>query len=84
MSHFAELAKLCQRLARTPGRLDKRRLVAGYLKALAPDEVGTAVAFLTARPFPASDPRVLNVRGLPGWSDRAAPAVMPSVCPISS
>ncbi|HET9491341.1 MAG TPA: ATP-dependent DNA ligase [Methylomirabilota bacterium] len=85
MSHFAELAKLCQRLARTPGRLDKRRLVAGYLKALAPDEVGTAVAFLTARPFPASDPRVLNVRGLPGWSDRAAPAAdtPPADAPLS-
>jgi DNA ligase-1 len=74
MSHFADLAELCQRLARTPGRLDKRRLVAGYLKSLRPDEVGTAVAFLTARPFPDSDPRVLNVRGLlPPSSGSAGP-----------
>jgi len=72
MSRFADLADLCQRLARTPGRLDKRRLVADYLKSLTPNEVGTAVAFLTARPFPASDPRVLNVRGLP--SDAAPPS----------
>ncbi len=83
MSRFADLAELCQRLARTPGRLEKRRLVAEYLKSLAPGEVGTAVAFLTARPFPASDPRVLNVRGLP--SDAAPrslgrpPAVVPGL-----
>jgi DNA ligase-1 len=75
MSRFAELAELCQRLARTPGRLDKRRLVAEYLKSLEPGEVATAVAFLTARPFPASDPRVLNVRGLP--SPENAPAGPP-------
>ena len=65
MSRFADLAELSQRLAGTPGRLDKRRLVADYLKSLAPGDVSTAVAFLTARPFPTSDPRVLNVRGLP-------------------
>jgi DNA ligase-1 len=56
---------LCQRLANTPSRLDKRRLVAEYLRSLPSDQVATAVAFLTGRPFPASDPRVLNVRGLP-------------------
>ena len=85
MSRFVELAELCQRLARTPGRLDKRRLVAGYLKALPSDEVGTAVAFLTARPFPASDPRVLNVRGLPRRSDRTPPSPegFPADAPLS-
>jgi DNA ligase-1 len=39
--------------------------VAEFLTAVPPAEVGLAVAFLTARPFPASDPRVLGVRGLP-------------------
>jgi DNA ligase 1 len=47
------------------GRLEKRRLVAEFLCRLEPTEVETAVAFLTGRPFPASDPRVLGVRGLP-------------------
>jgi DNA ligase-1 len=62
---FAELAELCRRLEGTRGRLDKRRLVAGFLSRIRPDEAGIAVAFLTGRPFPPSDPRVLSVRGLP-------------------
>jgi len=66
VTRFAEFAALGRRLEATPGRLEKRRLVADFLKALDPDEVGPAVAFLTARPFPTSDPRVLGVRGLPG------------------
>jgi DNA ligase-1 len=68
MASFGELAALCRRLRDTPGRLDKRRLVAAYLRALPSGEVPTAVAFLTGRPFPPSDPRVLNVRGLPELS----------------
>ena len=71
MTRFAEFAALGRRLEATPGRLEKRRLVAEFLAAVEPAEVGLAVAFLTARPFPASDPRVLGVRGLP----RGVPAV---------
>ena len=62
---FADFVALCRRLESTRGRLDKRRLVADYLRALPDDVVGIAVAFLIARPFPTSDPRVLGVRGLP-------------------
>jgi DNA ligase-1 len=62
---FADFGALGRRLEATPGRLDKRRLVADFLRAIEPDEVGLAVAFLTGRPFPTSDPRVLGVRGLP-------------------
>jgi DNA ligase-1 len=62
---FAEFAALCRRLATTPGRLDKRRLTAEYLRALEADAVAPAVDFLTGRAFPATDPRALNVRGLP-------------------
>jgi DNA ligase-1 len=62
---FADLVALCRRLSTTPGRVDKRRLTATFLRSLAAEEVGTAVAFLTGRPFPPSDPRVLGVRGLP-------------------
>jgi len=61
VSLFADFAALCRRLAATSGRLDKRRLVAAYLQGLAPEEVPQAVAFLTGRPFPASDPRVLGI-----------------------
>jgi len=62
---FSEFAELCRRLARTAGRLDKRRLTAEYLRVLDADEVAPAVDFLTGRAFPATDARTLNVRGLP-------------------
>src|SRR5262249_44033228 len=59
--------------AASPGRLTKLGLLADYLRALPPDLVGTAVAFLTGRPFPQSDPRVLGVRWLPALGDAPAP-----------
>jgi DNA ligase 1 len=71
MASFGELATLCRRLAETSGRLDKQRLVAEYLRSLPSEEVAIAVAYLTGRPFPPSDPRVLNVRGLPRSAEGA-------------
>jgi DNA ligase-1 len=65
VTRFEGLAVLCRRLEATPGRLDKVRLVAEFLRALDADQVSTAVAYLTGRAFPASDARVLGVRGLP-------------------
>ena len=65
MTLFADFVTLGRRLEATPGRLDKRRLVADFLRAVDPSEVESAVAFLTGHPFPTSDPRVLGVRGLP-------------------
>lgn len=58
---LAEFAALCAALAATRSRLAKTRLVAEFLRRLAVAEVPSAVAFLTARPFPAADPRVLEV-----------------------
>ena len=65
VGRFADFVQLCQQLEQTPGRLEKRRLVANYLRSLPRADVTNAVAFLTGRAFPASDPRVLGVRGLP-------------------
>jgi DNA ligase 1 len=65
MTPFSAFAALCRRLAQHRGRLDKLRLVVDFLRAVDADEVGTTVAFLTARAFPSSDGRVLGVRGLP-------------------
>jgi DNA ligase-1 len=65
MTTFATLAALGRRLEGLRGRLDKLREVAAFLRSLERDEVPTAVAFLAGRAFPASDPRVLGVRGLP-------------------
>ncbi len=58
---FAEFSALCRTLASTRSRLTKTALTAGFLRRLAPDEIPSAVAFLTGRPFPAPDPRVLEV-----------------------
>jgi len=65
LAPFGNLAELCARLVPTRGRLEKRRLVAEYLRTLTGAEVGHAVAYLSGRAFSASDPRVLNVRSLP-------------------
>ena len=58
---IGDLARLTQALGATPRRLEKVALVADFLRRLAPDEVPWAVGFLAGRPFPASDPRVLNL-----------------------
>ncbi len=65
MTQFHQFVTLCRRLEASPRRLDKLRLVAEFLRTLDAGEVGAAVAYLTGRPFPASEPRVLGVRGLP-------------------
>jgi DNA ligase-1 len=65
MALLSDLAALRAAVAARPGRLEKRRLVAEYLRSLAPDDLARAVTYLSGRAFPASDPRVLNVRGLP-------------------
>lgn len=60
---FATFARLCRALEATRSRRQKTRLAAAFLRQLAPAEVPWAVAFLTGRPFPAADPRVLEVSG---------------------
>jgi DNA ligase-1 len=73
MALLADLAHLRARVAASGGRLEKRRLVAEYLRVLPSDDLARAVTYLSGRAFPASDPRVLNVRGLPGPAGSAAP-----------
>src|SRR5262249_61077436 len=74
---FADFATLCAQLVATPSRLGKRRLVADFLRALPPGDVESAVAFLSGRPFPVSDPRVLSVRGLPSATGTDAGPALP-------
>jgi len=75
MALLSRLAELRAQVAATSGRLEKRRLVAEYLRELAPEDLPRAVTFLSGRAFPVSDARVLNVRRLP------APASMASASP---
>src|SRR3989442_13073758 len=80
MTRFADFAALGRRLERARGRLEKRDEGARFLRTLAPDEIATAVAFLAARAFPASDPPVPGVPGVPPARPRqarAAPRPLP-------
>src|SRR5258706_8202613 len=75
MALLSELTALRARVAASPGRLEKRRLVAEYLRGLSREDLTLAVTYLSGRAFPVSDARVLNVRGLPE-------AKAPSPCPL--
>lgn len=59
--NFADFAALCRDLERTPSRLAKIGAAAEYLRRLKSDEIRPAVAFLSGRPFQASDPRTLDI-----------------------
>src|SRR5713226_1113610 len=74
MALLSELAMLRARVAASSGRLEKRRLVAEYLRELSPEDLPRAVTYLSGRAFPASDPRVLNVRSLPAPAATTSPA----------
>jgi DNA ligase 1 len=72
MALLSDLAELRGQVAATSGRLEKRRLVAEYLRELPPEDLPRAVTFLSGRAFPVSDARVLNVRGLPPLASLAS------------
>jgi DNA ligase-1 len=46
MTRFLAAAEVCERLSRTPGRLDRSRLLADFLGSLAVEEVAPAVRLL--------------------------------------
>ena len=72
MADFRHLVSLCLELERTPARLEKLRLVAGFLRVLPAEDVATAVLFLTGRAFPPADPRALGIRWLPSADEPTA------------
>jgi DNA ligase-1 len=63
LMNFAEFAALCYELEKTSSRLAKIASASEYLMRLEPDEIRSAVAFLSGRPFPVSDPRLLEIGG---------------------
>ncbi|MBI4272001.1 MAG: ATP-dependent DNA ligase [Candidatus Rokubacteria bacterium] len=83
MTDFRKLADLCRDLEGSRGRLEKLSRLGEFLAALAPAEAPIAVAFLTGRALPASDPRILGVRRLPealaGPDPRAPPLALTDV-----
>jgi DNA ligase 1 len=60
---FEPFAELCDRLAGTAGKLEKRALMAAYLRLLPTAEAGLAALYLAGAPFPETDGRDLNVGG---------------------
>jgi len=60
LSQFAELN---QRLAETGSKLEKRALMAEYLRRLPVPDAGLAALYLAGVPFPETDGRALNVGG---------------------
>ena len=60
---FEPFAELCERLAATAGKLEKRSLMAGYLHPLPVPEAGLAALYLSGVAFPETDSRDLNVGG---------------------
>jgi DNA ligase-1 len=60
---FEPFAELCERLAATAGKLEKRSLMAGYLHPLPVPEAGLAALYLSGAAFPETDSRDLNVGG---------------------
>ena len=60
---FDALARVLEALRATRSRLEKRRLLVDYLRALPDDALPLAVTYLGGRPFPRGDGRVLSVGG---------------------
>src|SRR6202522_3446555 len=60
---FIQFAELCQRLAETGSKLEKRALMAEYLRTLPLPEAGLAALYLAGVPFPETDGRPLNMGG---------------------
>jgi len=67
MRRWSETAELVAATSRTS---EKVRILAAYLRSLTPAELPLAVTFLSGRPFPERDPRVLGM----GWAAIAATA----------
>ena len=62
-ARLSQFAELCQRLAETGSKLEKRALMAEYLRGLPVPEAGLAALYLAGVPFPETDGRELNVGG---------------------
>ncbi len=60
---FLEFAKLCDSLAATTKKLEKRTLAADWLATLSVEDAARASLYLAGQPFAETDPRVLNLGG---------------------
>ncbi|MGA7887076.1 MAG: ATP-dependent DNA ligase, partial [Acidobacteriaceae bacterium] len=63
MSLFLQFAEVCDALAATTKKLEKRALIATYLQTMGVDDASRAALWLCGMPFPETDARALNVGG---------------------
>lgn len=66
-TRFSRFTEICRAVESTTKRNEKVSHLVGFLKSLNPNEITSAVLFLIGRPFPESDPRVLDVSGQTLW-----------------
>jgi len=62
-SRFLQFAELCEALAATTGKLEKRARIAESLRASTPPNAALTALYLSGTPFPETDRRTLNVGG---------------------
>jgi DNA ligase-1 len=60
---FKGFAELCEQLSATTKKLEKRALIAGFLKSLNVEDASRAALYLSGQPFAETDRRTLNVGG---------------------
>ncbi|HEX3438101.1 MAG TPA: ATP-dependent DNA ligase, partial [Pseudacidobacterium sp.] len=60
---FHPFAEVCESLAETTKKLEKRALISGYLKPLTVGDAGRAALYLSGQPFAEIDRRTLNAGG---------------------
>ena len=58
---FSVVAQLCRSLEETAKRNEKIRLISEVLKQITPEDVAYVTLFLSGKPFPEADPRVLEI-----------------------
>ena len=63
-SEFLAFANVGEAIAATPGKLEKIRLLADYLRGLTSEQLPIATSYFTGKAFAQSDPRTLQV----GWA----------------
>lgn len=67
MTELEPWAELCERLAGTTKKLEKRAWMADYLRELPPEAAAHAALYLSGTPFAEADRRLLSVGGASLW-----------------
>jgi len=63
MSTLLQFAEVCDALAATTKKLEKRAIISNYLRGLSGDDAARAALYIAGTPFPETDRRALNVGG---------------------